>query len=181
MFGSFSFAPELLYHQTKLLITYQNTYFCPPISSKTICSGCEEERDTEEDFRWRYKERKIRQKYCKFCQAAFNKVHYQNNKQVYIDRALTRNARVNEENQRRLLLYLSTHACGDCANNDIRIFEFDHVQGEKLGNISKMVSQGTPWAVIEAEIAKCEVRCVNCHRIKTIERGNWWRLGQWNE
>lgn len=149
--------------------------------AKIICSGCNEERDIENDFRWRYKERNIRQKYCKFCQAAFNKVHYQNNKQTYMNRALGRNARISKENQDKLLAYLSCHTCTDCGNNDIRVLEFDHVRGEKLYTISRMVRHGISWKVIEDEIAKCEVRCVNCHRIKSIERGNWWRLGLWDE
>jgi ferredoxin len=25
------------------------------------------------------------------------------------------------------------------------------------------------------EIAKCDVRCANCHRRVTAERGSWWR------
>jgi hypothetical protein len=33
-----------------------------------------------------------------------------------------------------------------------------------------------PWSTIAAEIAKCGVRCANCHRIQTIERGQWWRF-----
>ncbi len=39
-----------------------------------------------------------------------------------------------------------------------------------------MLSQGCGWPRIEAEIAKCEVRCANCHRLKTLERGKWWRF-----
>jgi hypothetical protein len=31
--------------------------------------------------------------------------------------------------------------------------------------------------VIEAEIAKCDVRCANCHRRRTCERAGWWRQG----
>jgi hypothetical protein len=39
-----------------------------------------------------------------------------------------------------------------------------------------MLSQGCGWPTISAEIAKCEVRCANCHRKKTLERaGNWWK------
>ena len=72
-------------------------------------------------------------------------------------------------------IYLSTHPCVDCANSDIRVLEFDHIHGQKFDEISHLLSQGYNWLAIESEIAKCEVRCANCHRIKTSERGGWWR------
>ncbi len=144
---------------------------------KKICSGCGEERDAKQDFRWRYKDRGIRQVRCKYCQAESNKTHYQNNKQIYLERALTRNARVNTENKQRLYTYLSSHPCVDCGQTDVRVLEFDHVQGNKSANITRMLN-GAPWSAIAAEIAKCEVRCANCHRIKTLERGKWWRFGR---
>jgi hypothetical protein len=46
--------------------------------------------------------------------------------------------------------------------------DFDHVGEDKLMNIAKMA--GLSWARIEAEIAKCEVVCSNCHRIRTWQR-----------
>ncbi len=115
-----------------------------------------------------------RQNWCKSCLAEANSTHYQNSKQVYLERALTRNARVNAENKRRLYAYLSEHPCVDCGNTDIRCLEFDHVRGSKSASITRMLN-GVPWHKIEAEILKCEVRCANCHRIKTLERGKWWR------
>jgi hypothetical protein len=143
---------------------------------KKICPGCGEERDIEHDFSWKNKSRGIRQRWCKSCQAAANKLHYQNNKQVYLDRAQTRNAYVIAENKKQLRAYLSTHPCIDCGCTDIRCLDFDHVRGKKSDDISKMLGHSLPWATIEAEIAKCEVRCANCHRIKSNERGKWWRF-----
>ena len=142
---------------------------------KKICPGCGEERDAEKDFSWKNKKNGTQQHWCKFCLAEANKIHYQNNKQIYLERALTRNARVNTENKRRLYAYLSSHPCVDCGQTDVRVLEFDHVRGNKSASITKMLN-ASDWSIIEAEIAKCEVRCANCHRRKTLERGNWWRF-----
>jgi hypothetical protein len=58
--------------------------------------------------------------------------------------------------------------CVDCgyAENP-RALEFDHVRGEKLDAVSRLVTKRSSLDVILAEIAKCEVRCANCHKIRT--------------
>jgi Tat protein secretion system quality control protein TatD with DNase activity len=145
---------------------------------KKICSRCGEERDVEEDFKWKYKDYGIRQTRCKYCQAKLAKIHYQNNKQTYIKRALARKMRTLLENKPRLYAYLSTHPCVDCGQSDIRVLEFDHVRGQKIGEIGDLFRDGFNWSIIETEIAKCEVRCANCHRIKTFERSSNWRTSQ---
>ena len=38
-----------------------------------------------------------------------------------------------------------------------------------------MVGMGLPWDRILQEIAKCDVRCANCHRIMTAARGGHFR------
>jgi hypothetical protein len=144
---------------------------------KKVCPRCGEERDAERDFSWKNQKKGIRHQWCKVCLAEANSRHYQNNKQIYLERALTRNARVNTENKRRLYVYLSEHPCVDCGQTDIRCLEFDHVHGDKTSNIAILINDAVPWPTIEAEIAKCEVRCANCHRIKTFERGKTWRSG----
>jgi len=65
----------------------------------------------------------------------------------------------------------ATTPCADCG----RIYEpicmdFDHVSGEKEANVSLLM--GGTWSLkkIQAEIAKCEVVCGNCHRIRTRDR-----------
>ena len=61
-------------------------------------------------------------------------------------------------------------ACLDCGySKDTRALEFDHVpeRGSKRGNITEMVGRRG----FEEELAKCDLVCANCHRIRTDERG----------
>jgi hypothetical protein len=75
------------------------------------------------------------------------------------------------EKQIKLLTILKTNGCIDCGERDPLILEFDHVRGKTEG-ISNMMRDNYSWEEIEVEIAKCEVRCCNCHRRKTSkERG----------
>ena len=142
---------------------------------KKVCPGCHKERDTEQDFNWKDRGHGIRNTRCKSCQSNVSKQHYRKNKQRYLDRARAREVLVIEDNHKRLTDFLAHHPCVDCGQTDIRVLEFDHVRGKKSGDISRMVIQSYSWSTIEAEIAKCEVRCANCHRIKTNERHGWWR------
>jgi hypothetical protein len=142
---------------------------------KKICRGCGEERDGEEDFNWKYKNKGIRHSRCKYCMAQVCRKHYKDNKQAYIARNLIRNPLIREDNQRKIAVFLSYHPCIDCGQTDIRVLEFDHVRGCKSGHISKMVQAGYSWSTIENEISKCDIRCANCHRIKTGQVGHSWR------
>ena len=70
--------------------------------------------------------------------------------------------------------HLETHPCSDCGEADPVVMEFDHV-GTKQAAVAKLLGDGASLARIDAEIAECEVVCVNCHRIRTARRGNWIR------
>lgn len=61
--------------------------------------------------------------------------------------------------------------CVDCGyNTHPAALDFDHIDGTtKVDNVSKLARLRS-WAAIEAEIAKCEVVCANCHRIRTVSR-----------
>ncbi len=68
--------------------------------------------------------------------------------------------------------HLDANPCVDCGERDLRVLQFDHVRGKKLTEVSKL--RGCSLKRVQAEVAKCVVRCGNCHRRKTIrERGHW--------
>jgi len=50
--------------------------------------------------------------------------------------------------------------------------DFDHRPGEvKEFNLAQVMSQSRiSWSRLLAEIAKCDVVCANCHRIRTWQR-----------
>ena len=58
--------------------------------------------------------------------------------------------------------YLDTHPCVDCGQSNKLCLEFDHVRGYKKDGVRHIRS--IPKLV--AEIAKCDVRCANCHTIR---------------
>jgi hypothetical protein len=60
--------------------------------------------------------------------------------------------------------------CVDCGYaKHPAALHFDHRPGEeKYMNVSAMMSRGRE--AIAAEIAKCDVRCANCHNIITAQR-----------
>ncbi len=57
--------------------------------------------------------------------------------------------------------------CVDCGEPDPIVLEFDHVRGEKRADVDSLITVGCSRALLLAEIAKCDVRCANCHRRRT--------------
>lgn len=66
--------------------------------------------------------------------------------------------------------YKDTHPCSDCGiQYRYWIMQFDHVRGEKVGNVGEMAVSRTLKAV-KNEIAKCDVVCANCHADRSYRR-----------
>jgi len=61
--------------------------------------------------------------------------------------------------------------CADCGyRGHPAALDFDHLPGmTKVRTIARMRNL-TPLETLVAEVAKCEVVCANCHRIRTVER-----------
>jgi hypothetical protein len=108
-------------------------------------------------------------------QLAAQKRHYEQNKEVYKQRAREHDKKVKEEKQEYIRSYLKEHPCIDCGEADIVVLEFDHREpAEKRFNIGCL--KGWSLKTVQAEVAKCDVRCANCHRRKTYREHNGYRL-----
>ncbi len=90
------------------------------------------------------------------------KVREERRSQKDLDRNIIRNY---------LFDYLEKSKCVDCGTPDILVLEFDHIDSStKSHNISEM--SGFNLKLVVDEIAKCVVRCANCHRKKTHKERN---------
>ncbi len=108
------------------------------------------------------------QHWCRACHCVYQREHYQKNKEYYY---ALQEERV--ERNRRRLREAKAVPCADCGNQyPFYVMDFDHRPGEKkCFNLSAAnVQTRLCWAKFEAEIAKCDVVCANCHRERTYQR-----------
>lgn len=112
---------------------------------------------------------------CLECRRAHMRDHYRRNRAYYVPKARRRNRRVIQENRVLVLAYLCEHPCVDCGNGDVRVLEFDHRDGtSKEAPVAVLARDAFSRERILREIGKCEVRCANCHRIRTHHQLGWW-------
>jgi hypothetical protein len=99
---------------------------------------------------------------CKMCMREDLREHYQRNKLDYAVRS--------KEVRYRLRQFIKTlketTPCADCGVfYPSYVMDFDH-KFDKRALVSEMVSMGS-MKKLKEEIAKCDIVCSNCHRIRT--------------
>ena len=68
----------------------------------------------------------------------------------------------------RIILGAKTRPCKDCNQSyPVYVMDFDHVKGAKSFNLGSVTAVTVAESTLLAEIAKCDVVCANCHRIRT--------------
>ena len=66
--------------------------------------------------------------------------------------------------------------CIDCGESRPATLQWDHRDPSlKKFAISDAIRQGHSKKRILEEMAKCDVRCANCHAIRTAEQQNWYK------
>lgn len=140
------------------------------------CTKCFVDKD-ESEFNWKKKNVR-RSAMCAECHKEYRDAHYRENRQKRILQAGERASKWRKINQDFIVDYLSTHPCVDCGETDILVLEFDHIE-------QRLQSPSTDCVVsylycsrekLIEEIAKCVVRCANCHKRRTALQMNSYRL-----
>ena len=107
---------------------------------------------------------------CKSCFASTSALYLRNRERT--SRALSRRPQRLCGKPAANLGNLALHPCVDAAR-PIRSFQFDHLRTNAW---TLPICRSFSWPTILAEIAKCEVRCANCHTRRTArDRGIYLR------
>ena len=126
------------------------------------CNVCKQEKDFGE-FSWERKGVK-RSPRCKQCQSSLSKKHYQKNSDDY--KRYRNKYKLNI--QKRIYQYLKDNPCIKCGESNPVVLELDHRDPKlKEFNISSAPTRRVSVKKLDGELAKCDVLCANCHRIKT--------------
>lgn len=88
--------------------------------------------------------------------------HYHANKTQYLERQAAKTHKI-----RKWLDEQKSVPCADCGQSyPSYVMDFDHRDPSiKLGGVRQLATYG--WKKVQAEIAKCDVVCANCHRERT--------------
>ena len=110
-------------------------------------------------------------------QKRYFKKWYKENRAKHIATCSANRDKQVKKNQLLIILYLIEHPCVDCGETDIVVLQFDHVHGKKRNDVGSMMM--FPSVKLFKEIAKCDVRCANCHVKRTARVVNNYRV-QWS-
>ena len=129
------------------------------------CRYCNEEKPKEE-FTFYNKAKGERNNQCKPCVRVISRQYREANREKY--NAKQRESYVVRRDKVNALKL--ERGCADCGYNaHPAALEFDHLpEYEKEFTIGPSIRLS--WEKLEAEIAKCEVVCANCHAVRTAER-----------
>lgn len=145
-----------------------------------VCSTCKKEKPITEYYKSKNAKDNLQGK-CKCCQNKINKQRYNDNPDHKKKLTIINNKLIRARNFTFIARYLQRFGkCVDCDHSDIRVLEFDHREQEnKIGGVKRLADDYASIKRIKNEIRKCEIRCCNCHRIRTQKQLGWKSAVDW--
>lgn len=134
------------------------------IMETKICCTCKEDKPLDQFA----KKKHLVNNECKSCKNLYNKEWYKKNKQKHRDQVNV-SRKLSSKQKREQINKIKSVPCLDCGNTyPSYCMDFDHLENKEFGIASKITSY--PIDRLLKEIAKCEIVCANCHRIRTYKR-----------
>ena len=143
-----------------------------PVKNTKCCQRCGEDVPVAE-FSFKNKRLGSRHPVCKRCHSAYARNHYKNNAPKYKESASRSRPRQTARNKTWVHAQKAGRACLDCGGSFPAVcMDFDHIEGSaKVDSISRMMSTTVvSLKRLAEEVAKCDLVCSNCHRIRTYRR-----------
>lgn len=171
---------EKIGKDTRLFHNCANPACCNPkhlikvdkIVARTKCNRCSRTNLTNDDFYWKDKNRTMQQSHCKKCSQQYSQRHFRMNRDHLLG-IIKKHKKINQKKAKKYINSIKNKigVCLDCGiKYPLYVYDFDHVHGKKEYDVSTMPKRGCSINLIAKEIAKCEIVCSNCHRIRTHKR-----------
>jgi hypothetical protein len=141
---------------------------------KKICTKCKKEK-TLDSFSFKSKAKNTKIACCKDCVKERDKIRYYDDVTSFRFKRRSESKIRRERNMKFVISFLKTNPCIDCGEKNFICLEFDHrKQEDKLGIIANLVHYSS-LKKIKEEIDKCDVRCANCHKIRTAKQLGYYK------
>jgi hypothetical protein len=137
----------------------------PGREGKSRCATCKEWLPVG-DFSVKNKTTGELQRLCKECIRPYKRKWYRKHHEEQVARTVA-----NMQAKKEAIRELKSKPCTDCGKTyHWYVMDFDHVRGEKKGGVSALLQSGKSLSKLLEEVAKCDLLCSNCHRIRTWNR-----------
>jgi hypothetical protein len=136
-----------------------------------LCTRCGVVR-AEDEFPFRSAASGTRRSPCRFCCRDVSRRHYRQKRSAYLERNRRNNPRLLQLAKQHVYEFLLEHPCMSCGERDPVVLEFNHRDpASKTSNIADLMLRMASSTRLDAEIAKCDVLCANCHqRVTSLAR-----------
>ena len=129
------------------------------IGTTKFCNGCERTLLVDA-FSMKNKATGRRHSRCKECQRGYTRTHYVDNRQLYIDRAATRNKTLRKAHQADVDTYLANRTCCCCEQPAARLLRKPGYGGLA---VHEVMSAKMNSAALETALLNSDVFCGSCY------------------
>lgn len=113
---------------------------------------------------------------------AYHRAYSKANKAVVTARVVDAHRRSRHERYAKIQAIKEGSSCTDCGVSfPYVVMDFDHRDPSlKVDDVSTLVKNYTPWDRVLEEIAKCDLVCACCHRLRTYKGQKAYRTRRFN-